>query len=658
MKVNLIKTAFTGGMIDPLIFGRMDLPRYQQGALTIKNAIVMPSGGCTRIPGTRFVRSEGNVIDRKIPFHILKTDETPAVLQGYVVSLRSDDKIRFYTNNALIFDSGVPYEIDSPFISADLWDIKYEVFDNVVYFVHPDFPVKKLTRTNDTSWAITDVTFKYGAEYSVTTLTRTGSTVEIIVENFRLPVGLSVGKYVLVSGATQTEYNGLFQITATSDVAGNPPSPDYFKIHYTVTGTPATPGTGTIKIQATLFNSTFGYPSSITFFNQRMILGNTKTKRQSIFGSEAGDIVDFEFGTNDADAFNFMLVDASTPINHLLKLRKMIVALTSDGELTIEGSGGKTLTPTSVDVDLRDNKGSNNKVKPVRVGDEIIYINEYGTKMLTFTYVFESDTYRGANNSLIAASLLSDGIKELAYTKEPFPVIWMITNAGKLVMVTYSKENEVIAFSYKETDGKFLTMAPVQAANGQQMWFTVERTIYGQTVNYTEYMNITLQTYENTDCAFMTTWIEETIIYGLDHLEGKTVDILADDIPLAQQVVTDGLITLPRYASKVEIGLNYETEIEDLPVEIQTMTGTTQSQKVSIHEIWVLLDKSIGCEVNGEVVPFRTFGERVLDQPVPLFSGWKKARHLGWENTGVKIKQTQPLPFTVLAIAKKVTIND
>lgn len=68
---------------------------------------------------------------------------------------------------------------------------------------------------------------------SVTSITRATSTATVTTSAAH---NLTTGNVVLISGATQTEYNGSFTITVTSSTT----------FTYTVSGTPATPATGTI----------------------------------------------------------------------------------------------------------------------------------------------------------------------------------------------------------------------------------------------------------------------------------------------------------------------------------------------------------------------------------------------------------------------------
>ncbi|MDX7655169.1 hypothetical protein SJQ07_26050, partial [Klebsiella aerogenes] len=66
---------------------------------------------------------------------------------------------------------------------------------------------------------------------------------------------------------------------------------------------------------------------------------------------------------------------------------------------------------------------------------------------------------------------------------------------------------------------------------------------------------------------------------GLSHLEGETVDIVADGSVMPQAVVSSGQITLSRKAYKVEIGLHFETTITTLTPEVATSEGTTQNTR-------------------------------------------------------------------------------
>lgn len=71
-------------------------------------------------------------------------------------------------------------------------------------------------------------------QFTILSITRAGSTATATTSTAH---GYTTNDYVVVMGASQTEYNGVFQITVTSATT----------FTYTVTGTPDTPATGTIR---------------------------------------------------------------------------------------------------------------------------------------------------------------------------------------------------------------------------------------------------------------------------------------------------------------------------------------------------------------------------------------------------------------------------
>lgn len=76
------------------------------------------------------------------------------------------------------------------------------------------------------------------AAVAVSTLTRSGSTATVTTAAAH---GLSTDDWVIIAGAGQAEYNGIFQITVTGGST----------FTYAVSGTPATPATGTITARKT-----------------------------------------------------------------------------------------------------------------------------------------------------------------------------------------------------------------------------------------------------------------------------------------------------------------------------------------------------------------------------------------------------------------------
>lgn len=417
-----------------------------------------------------------------------------------------------------------------------------------------------------------------------------------------------------------------------------------------------------------------GWPSAICFFEQRMILANNSTWPTAVWGSKTGTIDDFTIGTLDDDAFVHIPFSATTPINHLVAT-DLITMLTEDKELTLRGDKDGALTPTSFEIKGRTFHGSAARVRPVFLESQVYFASVTGKKLRGFRYRFDQDGYVAPDLAILADHFLEDGggIVAMTYTREPYAAVWAVTAAGNLLTLSIDNDQEVSAWNKHHTaeilpehaglgDETTYYRSIVKIPDGQgndQVCIAVQRLVGGEYRTYVEYFSPGL----NTDSTLTATdGTGKTVWAGLDHLEGKTVDVVADGL-YVQPVVTvqNGQIALPYPARSVEIGLKYITRIKDLPVALASQGSTILGEQVSVNKINVYLYKTRGCTINGERITFRSFGDDLLDKPVPEFTGIKEAGALGWSSDGtasqVEIVQDQPLPLTVLAIIKEVSIN-
>lgn len=92
---------FTSGELSPNVDGREDLVAYQNGALTMENALPKPQGGIKRRPGSVFVARalDKSVTCRLIPFKF-------SVTQNYMLEV-GNAYMRFHTQNARLEETAV-----------------------------------------------------------------------------------------------------------------------------------------------------------------------------------------------------------------------------------------------------------------------------------------------------------------------------------------------------------------------------------------------------------------------------------------------------------------------------------------------------------------------------------------------------------------------
>ena len=154
-----IFTSFTTGEISPKLTSRIDFAKYINGCETLENYTILPQGGVTRRPGLRFVEEvkDSSKKVRVVTFQFSVTD-------AYVLEV-GENYIRFYKNGARLESGGSPVEVTTTFAEADLFDLHFAQSADIMYIAHKDYAPRKLSRTSDTAWVFSTITFNPGPTF-------------------------------------------------------------------------------------------------------------------------------------------------------------------------------------------------------------------------------------------------------------------------------------------------------------------------------------------------------------------------------------------------------------------------------------------------------------------------------------------------------------
>lgn len=169
MRADVDLTNFTAGELSPRMRARVDVSKYWNGCESLLNFVVQPQGGVTRRPGTLYINKVADQTNppRLIPF-------TFSTVQAYALEFGTNS-IRVYRNDGTVVSGGSPVTIATPYGAADVGGLKYTQSADTLYLFHPSYPTQALTRTSDTSWTLSAVTFRDGPYLDVngtaTTLT-------------------------------------------------------------------------------------------------------------------------------------------------------------------------------------------------------------------------------------------------------------------------------------------------------------------------------------------------------------------------------------------------------------------------------------------------------------------------------------------------------
>ncbi len=149
--------------------------------------------------------------------------------------------------------------------------------------------------------------------------------------------------------------------------------------------------------------------------------------------------------------------------------------------------------------------------------------------------------------------------------------------------------------------------------------------------------------------------LKQTVFAGLGHLEGATVQVLADGAAAPEAVVSAGSITLAESASHVHVGFGRTAIYQSTRVETGDPEGSSLGKSRQVDTVILRLLDSLGGMLGASTaalveIPYRTPRDE-MDAAPPLFTGEKRISFPGgWSSEPrLVVQQAQPLPMTILA---------
>ena len=561
------------------------------------------------------------------------------------------------------------YQISSPYLAADLFQLAFTQNADTLYIWHPDYNERTLVRASDASWTLATTTRldgPYLAENTTATtltpsaatgagITVTASSVTGINNNtgfqttdvgrqIRMKQG-SVWGYVVIVGRTSTT-------VVTADVIN------------TLTSTAAKS-----VWRLGLWSDTTGYPACGTFYGDRLWRGGTPEQPDRVDASKVSDYLNMATTATDSTVTDDNAVARRLNEDDVQAVRWMrgtgngLIVGTLEGEWLISPSTNtEAITPTNIDAKMSTPYGSA-QIQPVKAGTSIVFVESGKRRVREAAYQYYDNLLSVMDMTVLAEHITTgdydpadpdaglstaarSGIVELAYQRKTIPVIWAVREDGVLLGNTYSKDEKVTGWHRHILGGwsnaaktvraevESCCVIPVADESYDQLWMVVKRYINGRTVRYNEYLTIPWEqgnAHEDAffvDCGLTYDGSPTTTVTGLYHLAGETVQLLVDGATHADVTVSStGTITLTEAASVVHVGYSYNSDGQCFRFDVGAEDGTSQGKIQRSHKVVFRLYETLGLQVgpsfdNMDALPFRSAAD-LMGSPPPMFTGDK-----------------------------------
>jgi hypothetical protein len=456
------------------------------------------------------------------------------------------------------------------------------------------------------------------------------------------------------------------------------------------------PPTGVVASSTTfwrlgLWNATDGYPSCVTFHQDRLCFAGAANSPSRVDCSNTGDYLNFAPTNQDGtvvDSSALGLTLNSGLVNAISWLSSdqwgLIIGTAGDEWVISPSSTQQAITPTNLNAFRLSNYGSA-AVAPLRVGRANLFVQRTGRKLREMTYDFMVQTFKALDISLIAEHLTKSGLKQMALQLAPQQVVWIARQDGNLTGMTYDKDQEICGWHRHILGGfsdlaqtvppKIISVAsiPDPTITRDEVWAVVQRSVNGQTVCSVEVSSKLWEDGDDLagcnflDCSAGQTFGSPVTTVNIPWLAGQTVGVLTDGAVHPEVVVaSNGDVALQWQATTVQVGLPYTSLARTLSIEAGGQDGPAQGKLKRVFRTIIRFFQSIGLNMgsslgDGEVVSqaFRSSAD-LMNQPVGLFSGDKRWSYEGTQETAATVyfSTSDPLPSNITLLVAQLETED
>ena len=417
------------------------------------------------------------------------------------------------------------------------------------------------------------------------------------------------------------------------------------------------------------WSSLRGWPKTIAFYENRLVLGGTDSRKQTIWFSKSGDFFNFDTSQTEDD-FGIVVTISSRTLNTITDIYpgRDLQIFTAGTEFAMIV---KPVTPATISIVPQTSHGSTG-IEALDVDGSTMFIDRYGKSLLTYVYSFNENAYIAQDTSVLSSHLINQPVSTalLSGTRsDDANWVFILNSSGPSAVLNTLRSQEISAFtrwrcanncSYEQAETVADNLFVLVDYDGNK---TIEQW------SFDRYMDSSIE-------SQTTGWQSDQII-GLGHLIGETVRVSAkrsedgtilnyaggeyvissvaggsirlndeDNLELSDPVSfpSDNRVTY-------EVGINFVPKVKIMPISTNVGLGFTQAHDKKIIRSNLRVYESAGIYINGIEVPFRNFGDDLLSNAgTELFTGvirdWYDST--GWEvDVAPEITGPHPLPFGI-----------
>ena len=414
------------------------------------------------------------------------------------------------------------------------------------------------------------------------------------------------------------------------------------------------------------WSDTRGWPTCVTFYEQRLVLAATSQLPEFVWYSAVGDYLNFndQDAIYDADPLSLAIDSSETIVVRWLLGGSNTIIGTNEGHYLISGSQGP-LAPTAFEINETTDQVAA-RVLPVKLNSETVYVGDGRHSLMT---LYASDERRSgiAQNLLNHASHLpASGLNQPHRISKPDTLLAVQTDRNEVLVCSYNLEGGMAAWCrLQHAQGPITAAAVLSEGEYDSLYIVVNwgGEFHVERLRLRLYATETGEAFGWKDlpyldsCVQQITTTETNEITGLGHLNGETCACTVDQAYHPPVVPSGGKVTTQFAGKNIVVGKSYPDMLKTQQLAGGSPRGVALGQRRKWTRAYLNLAESVQPHVNGVKPDMRT-PATPMGEAEPHVTGHVEYRVEGWRTDGVlTIENPHDAACCVAGIYGEVTVG-
>jgi hypothetical protein len=322
------------------------------------------------------------------------------------------------------------------------------------------------------------------------------------------------------------------------------------------------------------------YPASCTAYQGRLILGGAGLSAHTIWGSESGVWDNFTIPATPTGKDPLEFTSTYRSAIMWMAGHKQLIVGTTELEYTVESASG-ILVSGDIDIRVNSSHGGIN-CQPAAYGDEVMFASERGSRIRAAARDFSRVGWTCKDMNLLAPHITAQGIVRIVRLRNPHPMLLCVLENGSIAVLHYDRDLEFHGWSTIHIQGNVIDITVMANSHGVDIPYAViQRSIEGEFRLYVEGIPSFTEGASPVymDSNVFQSNLTSSVVTGLDHLNGKRVQVVTEYGYMGDWVVLNGQIDLvdnngaPLDFTQVSVGLSQPCSIATLPPVVSATSG-------------------------------------------------------------------------------------